>query len=391
MKLDKLGLLAIILLIGTLTQISTDIYLPSMPSIGHYFAANIGQVQLTMTLLILGVAISGLVYGSLADAIGRRKTLMIGLTIALIGNAICLCADTMTQLQVGRLIQGCGLGACSALWRSIFRDTYSGNEMARIGSYLGNIILLSVILAPFIGGYIEHYGRWTYSFALMIAWTLLVMSIILFKLKETAQSEHKIKFKISHTLNAYGKLIRCRMFSGYTLCSFLSYGGLFAWLTAGPVILIKSVGISPVLFGWLSIFTGGAMALGGTVNGKLVKKYGSEAMMKIGWLTMFLAGALMWACSLLWHINLTIILLPALLFIFGSTLTFANAFAKAFENIGHMAGFGGGLYSCIQLLGGVLFSGILSHLSTTNQQPLAMMFMASGACAWVVHRLYASR
>lgn len=391
MKLNKLGLLTIILLVGTLTQVSTDIYLPSMPAIGHYFGVAIGQVQLTMTLLVLGVAISGLLYGSLADVIGRRNTLLIGLIITLVGNAICLSSDTIFQLQLGRFIQGCGLGACSALWRSIFRDAYSGDEMARVGSYLANIILISVILAPFLGGYIEHYGKWTYSFAFMVAWTVLVLSVIVFKFKETASSKNAHRFHIKAIAKNYGELLRCRTFMGYTLCSFLSYGGLFAWLTAGPVILISKAGISPLLFGWLSIITGAAMALGGTVNGKLVKKVGSETMMKTGWLLMSLSGVMMLGFSLLWSVNAIIVLAPALLFIFGSTLTFANAFAKAFEGIGHIAGFGGGLYSCIQLLGGVFFSGMLSHLSTSSQRPLSLMFIASGACAWLVYRLIAKK
>lgn len=386
MKKHSFSILLIILLVGTLTQISTDMYIPSLPAIAHHFHTPIGASQLTMSLFIFGVALSGLFYGYLSEVIGRRLTLLIGIAIAIAGALICLFASSIHMLQVGRFIQGCGLGATSALWRSIFRDTYAGDELAKMGSYLANVVLISVILAPFIGGYIQQYANWHMVFAVLTGWSLLVLAIIFLTFKETGQHHSKQRAKPKFMLKTYGELLRNRNFMGYTLCSFLSYGGLFTWLTAGPVVLIKGVGISPVLFGWLSIITGAAMALSGTVNGKLVKQVGSRKMMQIGWAIMTIAGALMMGGYYLWGIDLYTVLVPSVVFIFGSILTFVNVFSNAFEGIGHIAGYGGGLYSSIQLIGGAVFAAILSHLSTSNQLPMSLLFMGSGILAWVVFK-----
>ena len=212
----------------------------------------------------------------------------------MLGSMICFMAPNIFTLQIGRLLQGCGLGACSALWRAIFRDTYSADEMARIGSYLANIILISVILAPFLGGYIEHYG---------IVWSFIVLILVAYLYKETNINSSKKKLSISYINSNYRAFFRSFRFMGFTLCSFLTYGGFFAWLTAGPAILIKGFGISPIVFGWLSIITGLAMALGGTVNGKFVKKIGSDVMMQVGWLIMINAGIAMLVMNSLWSIS----------------------------------------------------------------------------------------
>lgn len=391
MEQRNFNILLIILSAGTLTQICTDIYLPSLPSISNYFNVGIGQVQLTMSLLILGVAVSGLVYGPLSEVYGRQKTLLAGIAIAMLGSMICFIAPNIFTLQIGRLLQGCGLGACSALWRSIFRDTYSGDEMARIGSYLANVILISVILAPFLGGYIEHYGKWQYTFAFMLVWSFIVLILVAYLYKETNTNSSKKKLSISYINSNYRALFRSFRFMGFTLCSFLTYGGLFAWLTAGPAILIKGVGISPIVFGWLSIITGLAMALGGTVNGKFVKKIGSYVMMQVGWLIMITAGIAMLVMTSLWSISVITVLIPGVIFIFGSTLIFANAFANAFEDIGHIAGFAGGVYSGIQLMGGALFSAILSHINSISVIPLAILFICSGLLSWGCFRLLSSK
>ena len=386
MKKHPIMTLAIILLVGTLTQICTDMYIPSLPAIAQHFHVSVGASQATMSLFILGVAVTGLIYGYLSEIIGRRSTLIIGILVGTAGALLCLFAQSIGALQLGRFIQGCGLGACSALWRSIFRDTYSGDELARVTSYLINFVLISVVAAPFIGGYIEEYSSWQTTFIVLSAWSLLVLAIVAIKFKETGQHHGKHRANIKFMLSTYGELLRCRSFMGFTVCSLLSYGGLFTWLTSGPVVLIKGAGIAPVFFGWLTILTGLSMAIGGTVNGKLVKRVGSTKMMKIGWSIMAVAGALMILGYYPWGENVTTVLIPAIIFIFGSTLTFANAFAKAFENIGHIAGYGGGLYSAVQLLGGAIFAAILSHLSTTNQLPMGALFMASGVLSWVVFK-----
>ncbi len=386
MKKHPLGILLIILLVATLTQISTDMYIPSLPGIAHHFHVSVGASQATMSLFILGVAITGLIFGYLSEIIGRRSTIVIGILIGIVGALICLFAPSIGILQLGRFVQGCGLGACSALWRSIFRDTYSGDELARVGSYLANFVLVSVVLAPFIGGYIEQYTSWRVTFIVLSAWSVIVLGMVVFLFKETGRHHGKHRAGLKFMLKTYGELIRCRHFMGFTFCSFLSYGGLFAWLTSGPVVLIKGAGISPVLFGWLSIITGAAMAAGGMVNGKLVKRVGSRNMMQRGWGIMVVAGILMAGGYYLWGIDVYTVLIPAVVFIFGSTLTFANAFSNAFANIGHIAGYGGGLYSTIQLIGGAVFSAILSHLSTTNQLPMAWLFVASAMLSWVVYK-----
>ena len=81
------------------------------------------------------------------------------------------------------------------------------------------------------------------------------------------------------------------------------------------------------------------------------------------------------------------LLIPGVIFIYGSTLIFANAF----EDIGHIAGFAGGVYSAIQLMGGALFSAILSHINSISVIPLAILFICSGLLSWGCFRLLSSK
>lgn len=378
-------LLIMITVIATLMQICTDVYTPSIPAIAHDLGGTIGQAQLTMAYFIAGVAVTNLIYGPLSEGIGRRWTLVIGISIGVIGVIICLCAYSITMMQFGRLIQGCGLGATAALWRSIFRDTFSGEELARRASYLVNFIILSVILAPFIGGYFEQYLGWHATFIFMLCWMLFILFFIMFKFKETSQHHGKHRLKLQFVFKSYLELLTNRLFVTYTLMIFLTYGGLFAWITAGPAVLIHGLGVKPVYFGYLMIATGVATGVASTLNARLLKYFSLHRVLILGLGLMSIAGISLLILDALFDTQVIFVLIAAVLFVFGSSLLFLNCFALAFEKVGHIAGYAGAVYACIQQLGGACFSGILGHLSTNSPTPMAVMFTVSGIGAALIY------
>ena len=391
-KKQTVILLSVIILIATLTQICTDMYTPSLPAIASDLKTSLGHAQLTMTYFMAGIAITTIIYGPLSEGIGRRKTIMLGIGIALIGSVLCILATNIYSLQVGRLVQGCGLGACNALWRTIFKDTYSSKEdMARVGSYVVNIFTLSIIAAPFLGGYFQQYLSWRYTFMFLLIWMLMVLGFLIFSFTETSQYHGKHRLNLNFFFKAYRELLSNRNFMSFSIMVFFTYGGLFAWLTAGPVILIHGIGITPVHYGYLIIIPGLMVALGGIVNAKLTKKITLPSIIKLALVMMVLSGICLLAAYYTIGLNIYMIIIPAMIFIFGSTFMFMNGFAMAFEDVAHIGGYAGSLYACIQLLGGVFFSSILGHLSTNSPVPLGLMFMASGVCAWFVYQAFASK
>lgn len=376
----------IIVLVGTLTQISTDIYTPSLPAIAENLQSSLGQAQLTLTWFMLGIALTNLIYGPLSEVIGRRWTLILGNLIAISGTLICLFAEHIHGLQMGRFVQGLGLGACATLWRSILRDHYSGSELARIGAYLTNVVIVSVILAPFFGGYFEQYLGWRSSFVFLFFWTLMVTGVIAFLFQETGKHHGRHRLNCKFIFSTYAELLSSRVFMGMSLCVFASFGGLSVWITAGPVVLIHGARISPVLFGYLMILTGLSMGLGGFTNGKLVRTWGISKLMTLGWVLMSSAGLLILLAHAVFGNTVLGVIVPAMFLAFGGSFIFSNAVATAFTPFGHIAGYAGSLYACIQLLGGVISSALVSHLNTNSPVPMALMFMASGILSWMAFR-----
>lgn len=383
-------LFSIILLVGCLGQVGTDIYTPSLPAIAHTFHMSISLSQWSLVSYMIGAAIAMLFYGPISEALGRKSPLLFGLVIMLIGTCVCLFARSIEMLIVGRFIQGCGAAAGMTLWRSIFRDRFKGEELAKYGSYLGIFVMLIIPVAPVIGGYLQHYIGWRGSFMFLLVYILIAITVVAFLFRETSQHHATDHFKISFIFNSFKKLLVSRTFIGNTLCVFLCYGAFFSWFTAGPVLLIHIVGLSPVQFGWITLFVGVASSgLGAFINGKLVTRLGIPFMLRSGWSIMIMSGVAMLVCKFIFGINVWDIVIPVIFFCFGIAFIWPNAFASAFESFGDIAGYASSLYGFMQIAGGAAVGGLVAHLPTKNQLPLAIIFIVMAALAWFVYETIA--
>src|ERR1700730_9249776 len=64
--------------LGALGPLSTDMYLPALPTISHDLSATMSQTQLTLSAGILGLSLGQVIAGPISDALGRRWPLLIG-------------------------------------------------------------------------------------------------------------------------------------------------------------------------------------------------------------------------------------------------------------------------------------------------------------------------
>ncbi len=376
----------IIVFAACLTQFASDIYAPSLPAIAENLNTHINYVQWSMSIYMIGVAISQLIYGPISEGTGRKPPMVFGLIIMGIGSFICLWAQTIEVVILGRFIQGCGAGACAALWRSVFRDVYSGEELAKYGSYLVIFIMFIIPAAPALGGYFQEYWGWRANFIFMACYSFLAIIALIFGFRETSVHHHPERLRWIYIVRTFHTLLTSKIFMGVTLATFFSYGALFCWFTVGPILLIQDVGLTPVEFGWLSALGGGAAyALAGILNGKLVTRLGMPFMMRLGFSIMIMSGVILIISSFLFGINIWNIAVPGILFYFGSTFIWPNAFATAFTPFGKIAGYAGALYGFMQVSGGGVISWLVSFLPGSNPIYLGIVFLVCSSLSWMIY------
>ncbi len=374
----------IVTIIQALGQAMADIYLPSFPAIALGFHSSLQNVEFTLTIYALGYGLSQLIYGPLSDGIGRKKPLLVGLSLCTVGSLICGCAPNIGVLLLGRLCQALGAGATLTIGGAILRDLFEGSTLAKYTSYSGIVFVIFLAMAPLLGGYIQVYSGWRATFALIGVLSLLAFVVMMIYVPETnlyVKPENLRYQKIKRNVKT---LLSSPLFLGYTACSLLTYGAILAWVTGGPALLETVIGLTPVQYGWVYAITGCAFAVGAFVNSLLVPRFGINRMLQIGLMCMLFSGTLMLALKLMGYINTLVIAGPAILLSFSASLVFPNTSAGLFQPFPRIAGIASAIFYSTRLLGGAIFSAVIALLPHATQTPMALALMAGSMLSLIV-------
>lgn len=353
-------ILCFIALLGCLGATASAIYAPSLPEISKIFNTEMGHVQWTMSIFMLGMGLSQIIYGPISEVYGRQPTILIGLVIMFIGTVLCIFAPNIEVLLAGRAIQGVGSGV-TPLFRAVFRDCFSGATLAKYVSYLSAIVNFFIPAAPIIGGYLQETLGWRSSFILIAIYITLVLYLTKFKFEETNQFRSPERSSLKFVLTSYLKVLKDPVFIGYSFISFFTFGSFFSWDISGPVLLIKVLGYSPSQFGWITFLIVFPSMFGvSLINARFVKSIGTHIMLRCGLILTFLSPIFLFIGYFAVGTNIFAVILPLVLLFGGAAFIFGNAVANAFAPYASIGGYASSLYSFIQLIGGGTVGAVLS-------------------------------
>ncbi len=289
---QQLTLLLIFILggISALTPFAIDMYLPAMPEIARDLLVSPGAVQQTLIAYTAGFAIGQLFHGPISDSYGRRPVLIVGIVFFLVGAVFCALADDIETLTYVRAAQGFFGSAGAVVVQALVRDMFDKEEFSRSMSFITLVTTLAPLLAPMIGGYLSLWLGWRSLFWLLAVLAGLVILMVVFLLPETLPTKNRPVLRIGSTLRNYIKILNSKQSLGYIFASGFSFAGMFAFLTAGSFVYIDYYGVSSENFGFLFGLNILCLILMTSLNGKFVRKAGSETMLKIGILIQLVAG-----------------------------------------------------------------------------------------------------
>ncbi|MDR2831619.1 MAG: multidrug effflux MFS transporter [Rickettsiales bacterium] len=357
-------------------DMATDLYSVALPNIANYFKVEGSTVQLTISLNLVGFAISGLIYGPLSDHYGRRPIMLAGMTIFASASIICCIADDITLLILVRFIQGMGAGVAGVVGYAAIRDMYSGSEYSRVISKLNMVVALSPGIAPVVGSYIISHGyNWNSLFFIISLAAIIMLIFIYFKLQETLTvntNEISITSVVINIFKQYILIFRNYRFLGFSAIHGLTFMWLWAYIANYPFIF-GSMGIEVQYFGYLISVIVIFYIIGTLINGKYVPKIGVSRMLIIGLVLPIISESSLVYFYSINKLNVFILQVAWIPSNIGLALIISNNVTSALETIKNI-GLGSAVISfCNMMFGaigiyivGKFFSyGILSNLLLT--------------------------
>lgn len=373
----KPSLLLLVLIIAT-SLLAISIYIPSMPSIAHYFDTSIGNVQLTLTLYLVGFAFSQLLYGSLSDRFGRRPALLTALFIFFLASVACMLAPTIEFLIVARVFQAFGACAGVVLTRAIVRDVYTRDESAKIMAYLGMAMGLAPALAPVLGGQLHVLFGWRANFAFMVLACGVTFWASWVWLQETHYRNPVIVANPPGIFSGYFRLLRSPTYLGYALnASFLS-AGFFAYFSSAPIVVIQIMELSPDRVGYLTLFMPAGFITGNFIVSRLNQLVSIDQLVVAGSLIAGIATATMVAIGLSGHISMAAIVGPVFFLGLANGFALPNSLAGAVSVDPSIAGTASALLGFMQMLISAFATIAVGYLAHESQLTMAsIMFVTA--------------
>ena len=365
-----------------MVALSIDAMLPALNMIG----ADLGvddpnEPQLVVALFFLGMAVAQLVYGPLSDSFGRKPTIFLGLTIYLIGSALCLVSESLPALVTGRIVQGVGAAGPRIVANAIIRDRYEGRTMASVTSLVMMVFIIVPVLAPLVGQGIIAIADWRAIFWFLAALAAGTFVWAAVRLPESLSPANRKPFRVRPVIHAMREVLGNRAAFGCTLTMGLIFASFLAFLSSSQQVLGEAYGLGE----WFPItFSGLATVIGITsaANSRWVLRYGMQRLATIG-IMVILCASLGYA---LWFWAFGPPSLPVALVWLGLSVgsigvVFGNLNAMAMEPLGHVAGVAAAVIGSLSSLISVVLGTQIADNYNGTALPIALGYAGCAAAA----------
>ena len=368
------GVVPILLTISIMaTEFATGLYLPSLPLIGAFFGVSDEVVSPTVSLNLLGLALSGPFYGPLSDSYGRRPVLLGGMFLFVFGSFLCLFHHSLTFLMVARFIQGLGEGVAAVLSLATIKDIYDEEECSQVYSIMDMGIVLIPAIAPIIGGFISGAYGWHTNFYVMLTISLCAWGVLLMKFPETHEKQYRHRFSTRILIKTYTKLARNQDFIGNAVVSGLVFGGLWVFISGAPYLFVEQLNVSVTQYSYYSSMGVLTYILGSWLNSVWVESLGVKRLLSMGLYAMSGAALLLIFIAWIMPHSPFMIALTAALYTGPMAFVFVNTGTRAMQALPDFTGYSAALLLAFEMGISGLSAEMTGYIYENSFMPLALL------------------
>jgi DHA1 family bicyclomycin/chloramphenicol resistance-like MFS transporter len=367
-----------------LPALGTDLYIPALPEIARSLGASVPAAQFTLTTYFIGLAAGQLLWGPLSDRYGRKPVLLAGLLVTLAASLAGTLMESVATLAVVRLAQGLGMSSGALIGRTIVRDLHAHEQAARLLARMTIVFSVVPLAAPITGALLTGALGW-HAVLLGVAVVAAVLLASVGSLPETAPAERRSAHP-SDIARTFFAILRDRRFVAPFLLLLCAYIGVLAWVSNSSFTLVRGLGVSAVAFGLMFGLVMLGQIAGAWSSSRLVVRLGIERLLKVG--SSLMCGAGLAAAALAWLGvgHWLAVVLPFMLFLFGTALIIPNATAAALSPFPQSAGSASSLIGAIGFAFGALISTVLGAAFDGTARPMATVVALAGVGAFIVER-----
>lgn len=370
-NVNKKNIAILMYLLIALGGIVVDIIVPSLPSIQSAFSTTEAATQWAFSAAMLGFGTGQVIAGFVVDAYGRKKPMIVGgvlLSLALVMSTI---SPNVYVLILMRLLEGLAVSFIAVGGRAVIKDMYSGPEYLKAVNWITISFAMGITLSPFVGGYIEEHFGWEMVFVSLGVWTSI--GTVLLTLFFTETHTHLQPLNRGNISKNLGEILLDKSFQRVALICGIFYSILPAFNTVAPFLIQKTLGYSPVFYGYIALLLGACWLVGNLLN-RLTFSIDTEIKVTVSLVVAIIATLVGIGVQNQYGLTLVAFILPVSVIICSLGMLFPLFLGQALSPFNHIAGIANALVFSGCWLATAAISLIASSLSSTSAIPLLIMY-----------------
>ncbi|PXX40658.1 MULTISPECIES: multidrug effflux MFS transporter [Burkholderia] len=382
-SLPQWGWLFLLMLVVCLPRVTIDAYLPSLPAMADALHGSDAQLQLTLTLYMVGYALSMLVSGPLSDRYGRRPVLVGGLCVYAIASVACALSTSIPAIIAARIFQA--LGGCSGtvIGRVIVRERFPTAMQATMLGRISAGMALSPVIAPLAGSAVAAWLGWRGVFGCLSAGGLIATAMVLRYLPETR--EYDVRPAPSRgLLRTYAGLLRERRFLRYSLAISFAYCTYYPFIAESSTLFQRQMGVSGPVYAAIFGLTVLGYLIGSSVFARASGRWKADSVIAAAAAVNLVGAAALWGCGAIATTAVAALVVPVFVVMITVGITIPACQFAVMQPYTKIAGTASGLFFFIQMAITATCGGVLAWLSDGTARPMILVTVCSSVAFLVV-------
>lgn len=286
-------------------SIAAVLFTPALPEIAEVFGISPRRAEFSMTIFLIGYALGQLIYGPIANWIGRRGSLLWGFWASFFGTFLCMLAGwtgVFTLLIIGRIITALGASVGLVVTFIMIGDCFTEAKARRA---VALILIFWAVLPGFgvmLGGFLTHQFGWLSCFYFLFIYNAWIIFLTYF-LPETARPEDLVPIPFKQLAKGYGEeLTHGIVVTGGTIMG-LGTAIIYVMATRSPYVAIELLGYGPAQYGLLILIPQAGAVLGAILEMGFAKKLRTEGAILSGIILALVVALGMWMLQVAGYVN----------------------------------------------------------------------------------------
>jgi DHA1 family bicyclomycin/chloramphenicol resistance-like MFS transporter len=369
-------------MLTSISPLAIDAYIPSFSEISHYFYTSIEQVEITLSIYLLGFGIGQLLGGPLSDRYGRKTFIYTGLGVYIIFSLGISQAGNIHEVWLFRFFQAIGGGFAVVNTSAIVRDLFEGTQAAKVFSIISMIIMIAPMVAPILGLSIVHFFTWQYIFIFLSIYALCLIYFITL-LPETSPKNKKDKLFANYYL-----ILKNRRSLFLIFANAFGLGGLFLFITKASYIYIEHFQLSKFYFGLFFALNVGSLMLNSRINMKLLDKFAPEYLFYAGLITQLVISVTLFILSSFITMPVSLVVIGFMCFTGTLGYVFGNSMALILQNYKEQSATATALNGVMGFIVAACVGFIASSIQTQSLHPIYIVMLITSFISFIFLNCY---